>query len=108
MKFIWNWEEISNMSFVIKKIKKVLVVNWGEIVICVFWVCIELNIWIVVIYFKEDVGFYYCYKVDEVYLVGVEKKLIDVYLDIEGIIDIVKFYDVDVIYFGYGFLLENI
>lgn len=70
--------------------------------------CIELNICIVVVYLKEDFGFYYWYKVDEVYLVGEGKKLIDVYLDIEGIIDIVKRNKVDVIYLGYGFLFENI
>lgn len=50
--------------------KKVLVVNRGEIVVCVFCVCIELGIKIVGIYVEEDEYFVYCFKVDEVYLVG--------------------------------------
>ncbi|KNH19890.1 pyruvate carboxylase [Priestia megaterium] len=96
------------MSFVTKKIKKVLVANRGEIAIRVFRACTELNIRTVAIYSKEDAGSYHRYKADEAYLVGAEKKPIDAYLDIEGIIDIAKSHDVDAIHPGYGFLSENI
>ncbi|TYR79911.1 pyruvate carboxylase [Priestia megaterium] len=96
------------MSLVTKKIRKVLVANRGEIAIRVFRACTELNIRTVAIYSKEDAGSYHRYKADEAYLVGVDKKPIDAYLDIEGIIEIAKSHDVDAIHPGYGFLSENI
>ncbi|AQX56501.1 pyruvate carboxylase [Priestia flexa] len=93
---------------VTKKIKKVLVANRGEIAIRVFRACTELNIRTVAIYSKEDAGSYHRYKADEAYLVGVGKKPIDAYLDIEDIIKTAKLHDVDAIHPGYGFLSENI
>ncbi|MCR8849230.1 pyruvate carboxylase [Rossellomorea sp. SC111] len=91
-----------------KRIKKVLVANRGEIAIRVFRACTELNIRTVAIYSKEDSGSYHRYKADEAYLIGEGKKPIDAYLDIEGIIRIAKNADVDAIHPGYGFLSENI
>ncbi|MFD1735673.1 pyruvate carboxylase [Bacillus salitolerans] len=91
-----------------KKIQKVLVANRGEIAIRIFRACTELNIRTVAIYSKEDTGSYHRYKADEAYLVGEDKKPIDAYLDIEGIISIAKLNDVDAIHPGYGFLSENI
>ncbi|UAC49261.1 pyruvate carboxylase [Bacillus aquiflavi] len=91
-----------------RSIKKVLVANRGEIAIRVFRACTELNIRTVAIYSKEDSGSYHRYKADEAYLVGVGKKPIDAYLDIEGIIEIAKNSQVDAIHPGYGFLSENI
>ncbi|WP_374056566.1 pyruvate carboxylase [Rossellomorea sp. FM04394] len=91
-----------------KKIKKVLVANRGEIAIRVFRACTELSIRTVAIYSKEDSGAYHRYKADEAYLIGEGKKPIDAYLDIEGIIRIAKNSDVDAIHPGYGFLSENI
>ncbi|MEI5906030.1 pyruvate carboxylase [Bacillus spongiae] len=91
-----------------KKIKKILVANRGEIAIRVFRACTELNIRTVAIYSKEDSGSYHRYKADESYLVGEGKKPIDAYLDIEGIISIAKTANVDAIHPGYGFLSENI
>ncbi|MRG85535.1 pyruvate carboxylase [Salinibacillus xinjiangensis] len=92
----------------VKQIKKVLVANRGEIAIRVFRACTELNIRTVAIYSQEDTGSYHRYKADEAYLVGQGKKPIDVYLDIEGIIEIAKRVGVDAIHPGYGFLSENI
>ncbi|WP_077211395.1 pyruvate carboxylase [Bacillus dakarensis] len=91
-----------------RKINKVLVANRGEIAIRVFRACTELNIRTVAIYSKEDSGSYHRYKADEAYLVGEDKKPIDAYLDIDGIIEIAKERDVDAIHPGYGFLSENI
>lgn len=91
-----------------KKIQKVLVANRGEIAIRVFRACTELGIRTVAIYSKEDTGSYHRYKADEAYLVGEDKKPIDAYLDIEGIIEIAKSNKVDAIHPGYGFLSENI
>jgi pyruvate carboxylase len=92
----------------LKKIQKVLVANRGEIAIRVFRACTELNIRTVAVYSKEDSGSYHRYKADEAYLVGEDKKPIDAYLDIEGIIKIAKKSGVDAIHPGYGFLSENI
>ncbi len=91
-----------------KQIKKVLVANRGEIAIRVFRACTELDIRTVGIYSKEDEGSYHRYKADEAYIVGKDKKPIDAYLDIEGIIEIAKKNNVDAVHPGYGFLSENI
>ncbi|MCP3741769.1 pyruvate carboxylase [Rossellomorea sp. BNER] len=91
-----------------KQIKKVLVANRGEIAIRVFRACTELNIRTVAIYSKEDSGAYHRYKADEAYIIGEDKKPIEAYLDIDGIIEIAKTSDVDAIHPGYGFLSENI
>ncbi|GEL76015.1 pyruvate carboxylase [Tenuibacillus multivorans] len=92
----------------LKPFNKVLVANRGEIAIRVFRACTELNIRTVAIYSEEDTGSYHRYKADEAYLVGVGKKPIDAYLDIEGIISIAKRVGVDAIHPGYGFLSENV
>ncbi|KMM38803.1 pyruvate carboxylase [Guptibacillus hwajinpoensis] len=89
-------------------ISKILVANRGEIAIRIFRACTELNIRTVAIYSKEDSGSYHRYKADEAYLVGEDKKPIDAYLDIEGIIEIAKANHIDAIHPGYGFLSENL
>ncbi|WP_028392982.1 pyruvate carboxylase [Bacillus cihuensis] len=92
----------------VKRIRKVLAANRGEIAIRIFRACTELKIRTVAIYSKEDHNSYHRFKADEAYLVGEGKKPIDAYLDIEGIIEIAKKSDVDAIHPGYGFLAENI
>lgn len=47
------------------------------------------------------------FKADESYLVGEGKKPVEAYLDIPGIIEICKIYEVDAVHPGYGFLSEN-
>ena len=91
-----------------KTIKKILVANRGEIAIRILRACNELHIKTVAIYSREDSGSYHRYKADESYIVGVGKKPIDAYLDIEGIITIAKEANVDAIHPGYGFLSENV
>ncbi|WP_107839292.1 pyruvate carboxylase [Metasolibacillus meyeri] len=91
-----------------KKISKILVANRGEIAIRIFRACNELNIKTVAIYSREDSGAYHRYKADEAYLVGIGKKPIDAYLDIESIVAIAKDAQVDAIHPGYGFLSENV
>ena len=73
-----------------KSIKKILVANRGEIAIRILRACNELHIKTVAIYSREDSGSYHRYKADEAYIVGVGKKPIEAYLDIEGIIKIVE------------------
>lgn len=91
-----------------RKFNKVLVANRGEIAIRIFRACNELKIKTVAVYSREDSGSYHRYKADEAYLVGVGKKPIDAYLDIEDIIRIAKDANVDAIHPGYGFLSENV
>lgn len=92
----------------LKHIKKVLVANRGEIAIRVFRACNELGIRTVAVYSKEDLSSLHRFKADEAYLIGEDKKPIDAYLDIEGIIELAKEKDIDAIHPGYGFLSENI
>lgn len=50
-------------------IKKILVVNCGEIVMCIFCICWVMNIVIVVIYIWVDWGVLYVCYVEEVYCI---------------------------------------
>ncbi len=92
----------------LKRIKKVMVANRGEIAIRVFRACTELGIRTVAIYSKEDIDSLHRFKADEAYLIGEGKKPIEAYLDIEGIVELAKEKQVDAIHPGYGFLSENI
>lgn len=91
-----------------KPIKKLLVANRGEIAIRVFRAATELDIRTVAVYSQEDSGSLHRFKADEAYLIGVDKKPIDAYLDIEDVIRIAKESGSDAIHPGYGFLSENI
>ncbi|HCO62778.1 MAG TPA: pyruvate carboxylase, partial [Clostridiales bacterium] len=91
----------------LKKFKKVLVANRGEIAIRIFRACNELGIKSVGIYTKEDKYSLFRTKADESYLIGKDKGPIEAYLDIDGIIELAKAKNVDAIHPGYGFLSEN-
>ncbi len=91
----------------IRKFKKVLVANRGEIAIRIFRACSELGIKTVGIYSKEDKYSLFRSKADESYLIGEDKGPIEAYLDMEEIIHIAKKKGVDAIHPGYGFLSEN-
>ncbi|HBI91361.1 MAG TPA: pyruvate carboxylase, partial [Terrisporobacter glycolicus] len=91
----------------LKKFKKVLVANRGEIAIRIFRACHELGIKSVGIYSKEDKYSLFRTKADESYLIGKDKGPIEAYLDIDGIIELAKAKNVDAIHPGYGFLAEN-
>ncbi len=98
-------ERITAME--IKRFKKVLVANRGEIAIRVFRALTELGIRTVGIYSKEDKYSLFRTKADESYLIGENKGPIDAYLDMKAIIQIAKSKQVDAIHPGYGFLSEN-
>lgn len=91
----------------VKTFSKVLVANRGEIAIRIFRACTELNIRTVAIYSEEDATSLHRFKADEAYLVGKGKGPIEVYLDIEDIIEVAKRNKVEAIHPGYGFLSEN-
>jgi pyruvate carboxylase len=91
----------------IKKFKKILVANRGEIAIRIFRACTELKIRTVAIYSEEDNISLHRFKADESYLVGEGKGPIEAYLDIDSIIEVAIRHHVDAIHPGYGFLAEN-
>ena len=91
----------------LKKFKRVLVANRGEIAIRIFRACKELGIRTVAIYSEEDKGAMFRTKADESYLIGQGKSPIDAYLGIPEIIELAKAKGVDAIHPGYGFLAEN-
>jgi len=90
-----------------RKIKKILVANRSEIAIRVMRGAAELGIKTVAIYSHEDRFALHRFKADESYQVGVGKKPLQAYLDIEDVIRIAKSSGVDAIHPGYGFLSEN-
>lgn len=90
-----------------RKFKRVLVANRGEIAIRIFRACHELGIRTVAIYSKEDKYSLFRTKADEAYLIGEHRGPIEAYLNIEEIINLAVKKGVDAIHPGYGFLSEN-
>ena len=91
----------------VKKFKRVMVANRGEIAIRIMRACKELGIRTVAIYSEEDKAALFRAKADEAYLIGKNKGPIEAYLDIEEIIALALKKGVDAIHPGYGFLSEN-
>ena len=92
----------------IKKFKRVLVANRGEIAIRVFRACQELGIRTVAVYSEEDKHSLFRTKADESYHIGKGKTPVGAYLGIDEIIALAKAKGVDAIHPGYGFLAENV
>src|SRR6185369_12323218 len=90
-----------------KKISSILVANRSEISIRVMRAASEMGIRTVAIYSAEDRFALHRFKADESYVVGLGKKPIAAYLDIEDIIRVALEAGVDAIHPGYGFLSEN-
>jgi pyruvate carboxylase len=91
----------------IKRFKRVLVANRGEIAIRIFRACTELGMKTVAIYSEQDSVSLHRFKADEAYLVGEGKGPIEAYLDIDSILEVALRNEVDAIHPGYGFLSEN-
>ncbi len=91
----------------VKKFKRVMIANRGEIAIRIMRACKELGIRTVAIYSEEDKTALFRSKADEAYLIGKNKGPIEAYLDIEEIITLALKKGVDAIHPGYGFLSEN-
>lgn len=89
-----------------KKIKKVLISNRGEIAIRIHYSLKELGISTVGIYSKEDENSYHRFILDESYSLG-EGTIFETYLNIDKILSIAKSSKCDAIHPGYGFLSEN-
>lgn len=91
----------------IKKLKKVLVANRGEIAIRILRACFEMNLETVAIYTHEDRYSLHRYKADEAYQIGDDDEPLKPYLDMDEIIHLAQSKGVDAIHPGYGFLSEN-
>jgi len=91
----------------IKRFKRVLVANRGEIAIRIFRACNELGLRTVAIYSEEDKFSLFRTKADEAYLIGKNQGPIEAYLNIDEIINLALKKGVDAIHPGYGFLSEN-
>ncbi len=91
----------------IRKFKRILVANRGEIAIRVFRACRELGIRSVAIYSEEDKTALFRTKADESYLIGKGKSPVEAYLAMDEIIQLAVKKGVDAIHPGYGFLAEN-
>lgn len=90
-----------------KKFKRILVANRGEIALRVIRACKELGIRSVAIYSEEDKNALFRTRADESYQIGKGKSPLEVYLGISQIIELAKAKSVDAIHPGYGFLSEN-
>ena len=91
----------------VKKFKRVLVANRGEIAIRIFRACHELGIRTVAIYSEEDKRALFRTKAHEAYLIGKNKGPVEAYLNMDEIINLALKKHVDAIHPGYGFLSEN-
>ena len=91
----------------VRKFKRVLVANRGEIAIRIFRACKELGIRSVAIYSAEDKNTLFRTKADESYQIGRGKAPVDAYLAIDEIIELAKSKGIEAIHPGYGFLSEN-
>ncbi|HBC96895.1 MAG TPA: pyruvate carboxylase [Clostridium sp.] len=90
-----------------RKFKRVLVANRGEIAIRIIRACQELGITTIAIYSNEDKRSLFRTKADESYLIGKDKDPVGAYLDIDEIINVALEKNADAIHPGYGFLAEN-
>lgn len=91
-----------------KRFKRVMAANRGEIAIRIFRACRELGIRTVAIYSEEDKNAQFRVDADEAYQIGKGKTPVGAYLGIDEIIELAKAKGVDAIHPGYGFLAENV
>jgi pyruvate carboxylase len=91
----------------VRRFKRVLIANRGEIAIRIIRACHELGIRTVAIYSEEDKLSLFRTKASESYLIGENKSPVEAYLNIDEIVKLALKKGVDAIHPGYGFLSEN-
>lgn len=90
-----------------RRIRKLLVANRGEIAIRVMRAAAEIDIPTVAVYSHEDRFSLHRFKVDEAYLIGEGSTPVQAYLDIEDIVRVARHAGADAVHPGYGFLSES-
>ena len=89
-----------------KKFKKVLIANRGEIAIRITRACREMDIRSVAVFSDADRDSIHVFLADEAYNIGPAPSK-ESYLNIDKILSVAKEAGVDAIHPGYGFLSEN-
>lgn len=87
-------------------IKKILIVNRGEIAVRIIRACRELSIKSAVIYSDADITSLHTRMADEAYYIG-KSPAAESYLNKEKILKLAKEIQADAIHPGYGFFSEN-
>lgn len=87
-------------------IKKILIVNRGEIAVRIIKACRELHLTSAAIYSEADRNSLHVRLADEAFLIG-DAPSSESYLNIPKIISLAKRINADAIHPGYGFLSEN-
>lgn len=89
-----------------KKFKKILIANRGEIAVRIIKSANKLGIGTVAIYSEVDSDALHVRMADEAYCIG-KQELSDTYLNVEKIINVAQNTECDGLHPGYGFLAES-
>ena len=89
-----------------KRFKKILIANRGEIAVRIMRTAKEMGIRTVAVYSEVDENSLHVSKADEAYCIG-QQELSETYLNVDKIMETARLTGCDAIHPGYGFLAEN-
>ncbi|HEU4593774.1 MAG TPA: acetyl-CoA carboxylase biotin carboxylase subunit [Pyrinomonadaceae bacterium] len=94
------------MNFFMRKFRKILIANRGEIACRIIWTCKEMGIGTVAVHSTADRDSLHVRFADEAVCIGAPTSA-QSYLNISSVIAAAEITDVDAIHPGYGFLAES-